>query len=232
MRISLLLITVALAACTVESAVSISPGADGGPADAAARDAGLGGDDVARGDTSPTDVPTTTESAVPTPDAPCIDNDSDGYPTSECGGMAPDCDDNNPMRNPGRTEVCDSMDNNCNMTIDEGCPTSGCIPALEVCDGVDNNCNEVADEGCTLGCVPYNEVCNDNLDNDCDEMVDEGCGPICTPFVEICDGLDNDCDGVADDNCTECSGEQMAEICDGLDNDCDGLVDEGCPTEG
>jgi hypothetical protein len=53
---------------------------------------------------------------VPTPDAPCVDNDSDGYPTSECGGMAPDCDDSNPMRNPGRTEVCDSMgvDEDCN----------------------------------------------------------------------------------------------------------------------
>lgn len=56
-----------------------------------------------------------------------VDSDSDGYVTevNECvpGG---DCDDNDPSINPGATEVCDdSIDNNCNGTIDENCCHSG-----------------------------------------------------------------------------------------------------------
>jgi len=47
----------------------------------------------------------------------CTDNDGDGYTT--CDG---DCNDNDPLTNPGAVEVCgDNVDNNCNMAIDEGC---------------------------------------------------------------------------------------------------------------
>lgn len=43
------------------------------------------------------------------------DKDGDGYPTDEFGGT--DCDDTNPDRNPGETEICrDGVDNDC---IDE-----------------------------------------------------------------------------------------------------------------
>jgi hypothetical protein len=47
----------------------------------------------------------------------CTDNDGDGYTT--CDG---DCNDNDPLTNPGAVEVCgDNVDNNCNMAVDEGC---------------------------------------------------------------------------------------------------------------
>jgi hypothetical protein len=46
------------------------------------------------------------------------DADCDGYLISEG-----DCDDNNAAVNPGATEVCDGVDNDCDGEVDEGCPT-------------------------------------------------------------------------------------------------------------
>ena len=43
------------------------------------------------------------------------DADEDGYRT--CDG---DCDDANPDRNPGRAEICDELDNDCDDAVDEG----------------------------------------------------------------------------------------------------------------
>lgn len=63
----------------------------------------------------------------------CLDNDGDGYPSGSCSdycvgsqpakfirsGGARDCDDNNGAAHPGGTEVCDSVDNNCDGQVDE-----------------------------------------------------------------------------------------------------------------
>ena len=48
--------------------------------------------------------------------APCFDSDLDGV------GDCTDCDDRNPKRKPGATEVCDGVDNDCDGLIDESTP--------------------------------------------------------------------------------------------------------------
>jgi len=74
----------------------------------------------------------------------CIDSDGDGYNItgSSCGII--DCNDNNISINPSAIEVCDSVDNNCDGSIDEGCeepptyheaddnPQDGCIKINEL----------------------------------------------------------------------------------------------------
>ncbi len=91
----------------------------------------------------------------------CIDTDSDGYSVN-CGQI--DCNDSNSAVNPSATELCDGLDNNCNLQIDENlmrtctdyltCETyqtcSTCSPTpTEVCNQQDDNCNNQIDEGLT-----------------------------------------------------------------------------------
>jgi hypothetical protein len=148
---------------------------DGGGAaiDAAApSDAPIADGADARGDTG----------ACPTPDA-----DGDGARSIACGGD--DCDDSDPERFPGNTEVCDAADH------DEDCDAltfgdrdgDGDGQADATC------CNEEAGtRHCGNDCddtrvgvhVDAPEVCN-AIDDDCDTAVDEGVGIV---FYEDCDG--------------------------------------------
>ena len=51
------------------------------------------------------------------------DNDLDGYTDID------DCDDNDPLINPGAPEICDTVDNNCDGSIDETGACPGCTQA-------------------------------------------------------------------------------------------------------
>jgi hypothetical protein len=59
------------------------------------------------------------------------DADLDGYISEACGGD--DCNDNNDSIHPGAAEACDSVDNDCDGTVDEGCPPPSCLGSGEVC---------------------------------------------------------------------------------------------------
>ncbi len=189
-----------------------------------------------------------------------------------------DCAPLNSAIHPGAVEVCDGVDNDCDLAEDESFPDSD-FDGLKDCVDADDDNDGDPDE---TDCKPLDpafsatatEVC-DGLDNDCDLELDEGLGSltcgkgacahkvaacadgkvqVCDPYEgaspETCDGLDNDCDGILDEdlgattcglgvcahsvpNCAagqpqECDPMEGAsqEVCDGVDNDCDGKTDE------
>lgn len=152
------------------------------------------------------------------------DFDDDGFDALICGGS--DCDDADPLRNPGGSEVCDDDDR------DEDCDPSTFGNRDVDGDGfVDDACCNATPDGprCGTDCDDTNprvhrtasEVC-DGIDNDCNGLLD---GPL-----EDVDG-----DGHAPPSCGggDCAPEDPAihpgapEACDGLiDSNCDGAIED------
>jgi len=160
-----------------------------------------------------------------------------------------DCDDTNPNVNPGATEVCNGMDDDCDSDIDEDFTDEDC---QYVCEG---NSYIWTNNGGNLNCCgndanedsPYQETetnCDDGHDNDCDGLID-ALDPdcfVCTPGEKrACPKQDGVCAG-SEETCTAegtWSGcdystiqyyEETEVSCDDKDNDCDGYADEGLTT--
>jgi hypothetical protein len=190
------------------------------------------------------------------------DGDSDAYGDSTLSTEAcaqptgyvtdnTDCNDFDAAVNPGATEVCNGIDDNCAGGVDEGVTTTffadsdsdaygdstdsteACAaPAGYVADNTDCDDTDAAvNPGAT-------EECND-IDDNCDGGVDEG---VTTTFY-----ADSDTDAYGDsldsvqacaapagyvaDN-TDCDDTSAAvnpgatEVCNGIDDDCDGGIDD------
>jgi len=61
----------------------------------------------------------------------CWDDDGDGYDDEACGGD--DCDDSDPVVNPGAEEICDDLiDNDCDGLVDGGDPDCPGVFILEL----------------------------------------------------------------------------------------------------
>ena len=126
----------------------------------------------------------------------CTDEDSDSYAIEGglCGSV--DCNDSNSDVNPGATEVCNGIDDDCDTIIDNSgdalCDDGVYCNGAETCDGV-------------LGCQAGTAV-------DCDDSV--GCTD------DSCNEQTDSCDNTADDaNCDDslyCNGY---ETCHAV-NDC------------
>lgn len=123
----------------------------------------------------PGDTAVPADSADPHPD----DLDGDGYPAPE------DCDDDDPTRSPGATEVCDGVDQDCDGLVDDdaqNAPTwyadadgdgfgdpltsyqscTGGVEAGADCDDGDSSIHPGAPE-----------VCRNATDDNCDTYIDE-----------------------------------------------------------
>ncbi len=162
-----------------------------------------------------------------------------------CTFGAGDCDDTLNTVYPGRAEICDNVDQNCNGVKDEGCDDdkdSYCDKTMTVIYASNTVCPLTTGVG-TLDC-------------------DDTTASVNPAKVEICDGLDNNCNGLTDENCdkdgdkycdsamqtvgkpaacifgggdcndTIATGAAInpgaAELCDGIDNNCVGGIDETC----
>jgi len=174
-----------------------------------------------------------------TVDSRCLCAVEDPYDTTFSG----DCDDTDDEINPGEQDVCNGVDDDCDIGTEDGSGEQA--PDNDKQDGVCEN----SVQSCTGGVWvdDYNiadyedtETTCDTLDNDCDGDEDEG---LTTMFY-----LDSDTDTYGDINVfqdvctqpadyvldsTDCDdGDEnvnpaATEVCDGIDNDCDTDIDEG-----
>ncbi len=140
----------------------------------------------------------------------CLDEDGDGYGVDCYDSSLEDCDDSNSDINPGASERCNGVDDNCDGTIDEDDDGDG--DGYTVCDGDCDDTNSSINPDAS-------EVCN-GVDDNCDGTIDEG--------------FDNDGDGY-----TTCGGDcddtnssinpNAQEVCgNNVDDNCNGDEDEGC----
>jgi len=166
-----------------------------------------------------------------------------------------DCDDTTALRNPGLSEICDGLDNDCNLVIDDGAtdaatwfrdadgddfgdassPLAQCTrPQGYVADNTD------CDDTTALRNPGRSEVC-DGLDNDCNVLVDDGASDAVTWYrdgdgdsygdaadsIVQCEQPDGYVtDGTDCDDATAARNPGLEEVCDGIDNDCNILVDD------
>jgi len=118
--------------------------------------------------------------------------------------FATDCDDTDSAVFPGAEEVCNGLDDDCDVATDEDGDIDG--DGFSICDG---DCDDDADT--VWPEAP--ELC-DGLDNDCDADTVEDEADADGDTWRVCDG---DCD-----DADELVYPDAPELCDGLDNDCDG----------
>ena len=163
---------------------------------------------------------------------PCV-----GSISSDCLELlSGDCDDADASLSPNQTEICDGLDNNCNLIVDE---QTDCFDddndgmneqegdcndndpytyafATEIIDGIDNDCDGTADEETT--------AFDDDGDCACE-----------TFFSGACTGsIDSSCTTLSQGDCDDTESQVYPlslEYCDGLDNDCNGQTDESTATD-
>ena len=165
---------------------------------------------------------------------------------------ADDCDDNDASAFSGTTEVCDTVDNNCDGVIDENLVLTWYLDndqdtfgdplyQMQACNrpfGYTDNPQDCDDSSASVSPFAV-EIC-DTIDNNCDGLINEG--------LDATYYLDADGDGFGDItnqqvacsqpqgyvlNSADCNDAEItanpiaSEVCDTLDNNCNGQINEG-----
>ncbi len=160
--------------------------------------------------------------------------------------LGDDCNDNAASANPGGTEICDGIDNNCDGVTDDGCDADK--------DGYCATTKTVVAGGFGAGTACFNQA-SAGVGTDCNDANSS----VYPGKTEICDGIDNNCNSTTDELCDkdgdkycdaamttvgnpaacvlgggDCNDASATinpgavELCDGVDNNCIGGTDEGC----
>ncbi len=161
-----------------------------------------------------------------------VDVDGDGHIVDFLG--EDDCNDEDPNINPDMPEVCNGIDDNCNLRIDENVQTA--YYRDDDGDGYGTPDDEV------MGCsAPEGYVTAGGDCDDADPDVHPGVVELCGDFPGA-DGVDDDCNGIVDDRDIDgdgsvdvaCGGDDCDDVdaninpdaedqpYDGIDQDCDG----------
>jgi hypothetical protein len=162
----------------------------------------------------------------------CADADMDGFPAVACGGN--DCNDMDRAINPGATELCDNVDNNCSGARDEGFVLgAACTAGVGACAATGTTictADRMATQCNATPAMPGRELCGDMIDNDCNGMTDEGfnVGAACTSGVGACSRMGTF--ACAMDRmsavCSATAAMPGVETCNGVDDDCNGMTDD------
>ncbi|MGB4829859.1 MAG: MopE-related protein [Chitinophagales bacterium] len=197
-----------------------------------------------------------------------VDADGDGYgqgaafgfceaPVSGWSLTTGDCDDGNDAINPGETEICNGIDDDCSGVHDDG----GVVFLDYYVDADGDSYGQGAAFGFCEAPVSGWSLTTGDCD-DADDTVYPG-------VIDLCNGIDNDCDGNIDDDAlfttyyldndgdtygdqldagttfcyvpaapyvldnTDCDDSDLSinpgatEICNAMDEDCDGIADDG-----
>jgi chitodextrinase len=85
-----------------------------------------------------------------------------------------DCNDEQGSINPGATEECNQIDDNCDKSVDEGLTfdrDGDGFTSVGSCQGSADDCNDLIE---SIN-PDADEVCNDRIDNNCNDLIDEDC---------------------------------------------------------
>ncbi|MEO0325643.1 MAG: putative metal-binding motif-containing protein [Myxococcota bacterium] len=183
------------------------------------------------------------------------DLDGDGEPDAACcngTNCGTDCDDTRASVSPLLPEVCDTLDNDCNGSVDEGVRQSlypdedgdgfgamGATPSLGcfVVSGVATNDGDCDDGNAAINPAALELCTAARVDENCDGVIDPEALCTCTPGVDpprSCNRPGRCAGGVEACVTTpggggawgDCSVDPAPEVCNGEDDDCNELIDD------
>ncbi len=172
--------------------------------------------------------------------ADCVDNDNDGYGVGpSCLGL--DCDDLVPAAFFDAPELCDGIDNDCDLSTDEDFSLSNddsnCGVCGNACDGANSLSTCVGGECRVVECDEGFSDCDGDPANGCERPADAlnacgGCSEIVGRSGDRCGSCDTGtyvCDGLESLTCAGDLGESILNECGGC-SDLSEALGEACGT--